>query len=74
MTQSLPASEDPARIQEVLDGRWAGMRRDARENLSDPDFLPVYGETNADAEVRAAAEGDTAAEDSATDLAVAPAQ
>ncbi|MBN1091190.1 acyl-CoA dehydrogenase family protein [Blastococcus sp. TML/M2B] len=32
-------------IREVLDGRWAHVRRDARESLTDPDFLPVYGET-----------------------------
>ena len=42
---SCPTSVDPKAIQEVLDGRWAHVRRDARENLDDPDFLPVYGET-----------------------------
>ncbi len=52
MTQTLPASVDPVRIQEVLDGRWAAVRRDARENLNDPDFLPVYGETNSEARDR----------------------
>ena len=45
MTNSLPASVDPKALQEVLDGRWAHVRRDARENLGDRDFLPVYGET-----------------------------
>ncbi|TFV75025.1 acyl-CoA oxidase [Blastococcus sp. CT_GayMR19] len=43
---------DPARIQEVLDGRWAHVRRDARENLNDPDFLPVYGENVQEARER----------------------
>jgi acyl-CoA oxidase len=52
VSASLPASVDPARIQEVLDGRWAHVRRDARENLNDPDFLPVYGETVAEARER----------------------
>ena len=52
MTSSVPASVDPARIQEVLDGRWAHVRRDARENLHDPDFLPVYGENVQEARAR----------------------
>ena len=52
MTTSLPTSVDPARIQEVLDGRWAHVRRDARENLNDPDFLPVYGESVPEARER----------------------
>ncbi|WP_245159779.1 acyl-CoA dehydrogenase [Blastococcus sp. CT_GayMR19] len=52
MTSSLPTSVDPARIQEVLDGRWAHVRRDARENLNDPDFLPVYGENVQEARER----------------------
>ena len=43
---------DPARIQEVMDGRWAHVRRDARENLNDPDFLPVYGENVPEARER----------------------
>jgi acyl-CoA oxidase len=43
---------DPARITEVLDGRWAHIRRDAREHLHDPDFLPVYGETMQEARER----------------------
>ncbi|MEP6560277.1 MAG: acyl-CoA dehydrogenase family protein, partial [Nakamurella sp.] len=43
---SSPAnSVDPARLQEVLDGRWAGLRQAARELLRDPEFGPVYGET-----------------------------
>ncbi|HYH71825.1 MAG TPA: acyl-CoA dehydrogenase, partial [Nocardioides sp.] len=52
MTTSLPASVDPKALQEVLDGRWAHVRRDARENLNDPDFLPVYGESMQDARDR----------------------
>ena len=52
MTSTLPPSVDPAGIQEVLDGRWAHVRRDARENLTDPDFLPVYGENTAEARER----------------------
>jgi hypothetical protein len=49
---SVPRSVDPTKIQEVLDGRWAHVRRDARENLNDPDFLPVYGETMQEARER----------------------
>jgi acyl-CoA oxidase len=52
VTPSLPSSVDPKAIQEVLDGRWAHVRRDARENLRDPDFLPVYGESMQDARNR----------------------
>jgi acyl-CoA oxidase len=52
VTSTLPPTVDPARIQEVLDGRWAHVRRDARENLSDPDFLPVYGGTVPEARER----------------------
>lgn len=52
MTSTLPASVDPKVIQEVLDGRWAHVRLDARENLDDPDFLPVYGESMQDARER----------------------
>jgi acyl-CoA oxidase len=52
VTPSLPSSVDPKAIQEVLDGRWAHVRRDARENLRDPDFLPVYGESMQDARDR----------------------
>jgi acyl-CoA oxidase len=39
-------------LREILDGRWAHVRRDARENLDDPDFLPVYGESMAEARQR----------------------
>jgi acyl-CoA oxidase len=52
MTGSLPASVDPTVLQEVLDGRWAHVRRDARENLHDEEFLPVYGESMQDARER----------------------
>jgi acyl-CoA oxidase len=52
MTSSLPTRVDPARIQEVLDGRWAHVRRDAREQLGDPAFAPVYGETLQEARER----------------------
>ena len=43
---------DPARIQEVLDGRWAHVRRDAREQLGEVKYAPVYGETNTEARER----------------------
>ncbi|MBB3677043.1 acyl-CoA dehydrogenase family protein [Modestobacter versicolor] len=46
---------DPARIQEVLDGRWAHVRRDAREQLGDPEYAPVYGESVAEARERVTA-------------------
>jgi acyl-CoA oxidase len=52
VTSTLPTSVDPTAIQEVLDGRWAHVRRDARKNLRDPDFLPVYGESMQDARDR----------------------
>ncbi|RBY96303.1 acyl-CoA oxidase [Blastococcus sp. TF02-8] len=52
MTSTLPASVDPKVLQEALDGRWAHVRRDARENLGDQDFLPVYGESMAEARER----------------------
>ncbi|SDF62234.1 Acyl-coenzyme A oxidase [Blastococcus fimeti] len=52
MTKSLPAPVDPNAIREVLDGRWAHVRRDARESLTDADFLPVYGETMHEARER----------------------
>ncbi|SFF49623.1 acyl-CoA dehydrogenase family protein [Blastococcus tunisiensis] len=52
MTSSLPASIDPTKLRDVMDGRWAAVRRDARENLRDPDFLPVYGETMQEARER----------------------
>src|SRR4051812_35239762 len=52
VTSSLPGTVDPQKIQEVLDGRWAHVRRDARENLRDEEFLPVYGETMQEARER----------------------
>ncbi|MGY1635399.1 acyl-CoA dehydrogenase [Geodermatophilus sp. SYSU D00742] len=52
MTSTLPTAVDPAALTEVLDGRWAHVRRDARENLHDRDVLPVYGETVAEARAR----------------------
>jgi acyl-CoA oxidase len=52
VTSTLPGSVDPKVLQEVLDGRWAHVRRDARENLHDPDFLPVYGESMQEARER----------------------
>ncbi|MGC9666093.1 acyl-CoA dehydrogenase [Planosporangium sp. 12N6] len=45
MTSTVPTSVDPAKIRDVLDGRWAHVRREARENLHDPEFIPVYGES-----------------------------
>ena len=52
MTGTVPPSVDPAELRDVMDGRWASVRRDARENLHDPDFLPVYGETMQEARER----------------------
>ena len=52
MTSTPIAPVDPKVLREVLDGRWAHVRRDARENLDDPDFLPVYGESMAEAQAR----------------------
>jgi acyl-CoA oxidase len=52
VTATLPPTVDPTKIQEILDGRWAHVRRDARENLEDPDFLPVYGESMTEARER----------------------
>jgi acyl-CoA oxidase len=43
---------DPARLTEVLDGRWAHVRRDAREQLADPKYAPVYGESMTEARER----------------------
>ena len=39
-------------LQELLDGRWAHVRRDARAALHDPDVLPVYGESVSEARAR----------------------
>ncbi|MGY1786645.1 acyl-CoA dehydrogenase family protein [Geodermatophilus sp. SYSU D00698] len=52
MTSTLPRTVDPARLQEVLDGRWAHVRRDAREQLGDPKWAPVYGESVQEARER----------------------
>jgi len=52
VTSILPGSVDPQKLQEVMDGRWAHVRRDARANLRDPDFAPVYGETVQEARER----------------------
>jgi acyl-CoA oxidase len=52
MTSTVPTTVDPKAIQEVLDGRWAHVRKDARENLDDPDLLPVYGESVQEARER----------------------
>jgi acyl-CoA oxidase len=52
VTSTPPPAVEPARIQEVLDGRWAHVRQDARENLDDPEFAPVYGETVQEARER----------------------
>ncbi|WP_456600221.1 acyl-CoA dehydrogenase family protein [Blastococcus sp. SYSU DS0616] len=52
MTSTLPTTVDPTLLQEALDGRWAHVRRDARENLHDPEMLPVYGESMAEARER----------------------
>jgi len=48
----LPTTVDPARLTEVLDGRWAQVRRDAREQLGEEKYAPVYGESNAEARAR----------------------
>jgi acyl-CoA oxidase len=52
MTTSLPHAVDPTTLTEVLDGRWGHVRRDARENLHDPDLLPAYGENVREARAR----------------------
>jgi acyl-CoA oxidase len=52
VTSTVPTSVDPGKLREVMDGRWAHVRLDARENLRDPDFLPVYGETMQEARER----------------------
>jgi acyl-CoA oxidase len=52
VTTSLPHRVDPKALTEVLDGRWGHVRRDARENLHDPDLLPVYGENVREARER----------------------
>lgn len=52
MTNAQQTPVDPAVLREVLDGRWSHIRRDARENLGDADFLPVYGESMTEARER----------------------
>ncbi|MPQ97856.1 acyl-CoA oxidase [Modestobacter sp. I12A-02628] len=55
MTSTLPSQPDPAvtaALTDVLDGRWAEVRRGAREQLADPRFAPVYGETIPEARAR----------------------
>ncbi|MGZ4546428.1 MAG: acyl-CoA dehydrogenase family protein, partial [Blastococcus sp.] len=52
MTSTLPGTVDPQKLQETLDGRWAHVRRDARENMHDEDFLPTYGENVEEARER----------------------
>jgi acyl-CoA oxidase len=52
VTSTVPSAVDPKALTEVLDGRWAHVRRDARENLRDPDFAPVYGESMQEARAR----------------------
>jgi acyl-CoA oxidase len=47
----IPDTVDPRHVQEVLDGRWAAVRRDARERLG-AQFAPVYGESMAEARER----------------------
>jgi acyl-CoA oxidase len=51
VTSTLPPTVDPRALQEVLDGRWAHVRQDARENLGS-EFAPVYGETGQEARER----------------------
>ncbi|CCH85783.1 Acyl-CoA dehydrogenase [Modestobacter italicus] len=46
---------DPARLTEVLDGRWAQVRRDAREQLGSARYAPVYGESMPQARERVTA-------------------
>jgi acyl-CoA oxidase len=52
VTSTLPTTVDPKALQQVLDGRWGHVRRDAREHLGDPEFAPVYGETMQEARER----------------------
>jgi acyl-CoA oxidase len=46
---------DPARLTEVLDGRWAHVRRDARDQLGTLGYAPVHGESLAEARQRVTA-------------------
>ncbi|MFI1993617.1 acyl-CoA dehydrogenase [Actinoplanes sp. NPDC020271] len=43
---------DPARLQEVLDGRWAHIRQAVRDELGKAGFAAVHGETGAEARAR----------------------
>ncbi|WP_436529373.1 acyl-CoA dehydrogenase family protein [Actinoplanes sp. HUAS TT8] len=45
-------SIDPARLQEVLDGRWAGIRQAVRDELGKQGFAAVHGETGEQARAR----------------------
>ncbi|OJF10797.1 acyl-CoA dehydrogenase family protein [Couchioplanes caeruleus] len=51
MSRSHAGPVDPARLREVLDGRWAHIRKSARERIDDK-FLPVYGESGEQARDR----------------------
>jgi acyl-CoA oxidase len=51
----MTSSVDPRAIQAVLDGRWAQVRQDVREQLGTADYAPVYGETTAQARARVTA-------------------
>jgi acyl-CoA oxidase len=55
VTSTLPATVNPKRLQEVLDGRWAHVREDARKHLGDPEYAPVYGESVQEARERISA-------------------
>lgn len=48
-------SIDPARLQEVLDGRWAHIRQAVRDELGKAGFAAVYGETGEQARARISA-------------------
>jgi acyl-CoA oxidase len=48
----LTGSVDPKRLQEVLDGRWARVRQDARDQLGNPEYAPVHGESVTEARER----------------------
>ncbi|KUL35236.1 acyl-CoA dehydrogenase family protein [Actinoplanes awajinensis] len=45
-------SLDPARLQDVLDGRWAHIRQAVRDELGKAGFAAVYGETGPEARAR----------------------
>jgi acyl-CoA oxidase len=52
VTSTLPRTVDPSCLREVLDGRWAHVRREAREQLGDRRWAPVYGESVQEARER----------------------